>query len=163
MKCIASLRHVFALSILLSLNACSSNEHEKIAIQFIEAFYTQQFDEAKRFATPRTDTLIDQIAQFIAQDTSTTKLHTSEIDAKKLLLQTEIEGDTCIITYKNPLQPDQIEQLHLLKQKSKWQVEMSLLILSPQLYQELSENPPLIENPSGEVEDPRDTITIQVR
>lgn len=94
-----------------------SKRPEKVARKFLTLFYKCDYDNAKKYGTPKTKQIINLMEQLIAVSGQNNFKNDSKIE----MLDTEIKGDTARCNY---FVNDVKNQLILLKTDGKWLVDL---------------------------------------
>jgi hypothetical protein len=110
--------HWFLISFLF-LTACSTGESpKKVATAFLNEINKQQFEEAKKLATPETGKMLDIMASLVALSSNKSLLSK---DFK--IVNEEINGDAATVKYQE--EGKDIEFIKLIKKDQKWLVSVS--------------------------------------
>ncbi|NDC41383.1 MAG: DUF4878 domain-containing protein [Chitinophagia bacterium] len=115
---------VIALAALLLLNSCSKNTPKEVAQEWLTDFYHMNFEDAKKYSTEETRTMLNTIESFSAQLDDTIKQN-----AKKVTISIKgvrEEGDKAFVTFAASNDPTAVEApLKLIKQNDKWLVQFT--------------------------------------
>ena len=113
-----------ALISLLLLAACSKNNPETVAKDWLTAFYHQDFEYAKKLSTDETKAVLTNIQGFSSALDDSVKKKAKAVNITVKSVKTE--GDKATVTFSASNSPDQEEPpLKLVKQNDKWLVQFS--------------------------------------
>jgi hypothetical protein len=105
----------------LSLASCGlGSSPKKAANNFLTAFNDRDFDQARKYATPETNKLVDLMENLtnMAQSTDTIK------PGKITVLEERIEGEVAYVTFKEG-DSDETQELKLKKIDGNWLVHIT--------------------------------------
>lgn len=115
----------FLVSCFFMLTACGGGGPEGATINFLEAMYSGDFEEAKKYATTDTKSMLTMLESFGAKDQFADKMGEADIDFK--VVETKIDGDKAVCTVKmtsSQEEGDQDMPMNLVKEDGKWLVSM---------------------------------------
>lgn len=115
----------FLISCFFMLTACGGGGPEGATINFLEAMYSGDFEEAKKYATTDTKSMLTMLESFGAKDQFADKMGEADIDFK--VVETKIDGDKAVCTVKmtsSQEEGDQDMPMNLVKEDGKWLVSM---------------------------------------
>ncbi|MGI9191326.1 MAG: hypothetical protein ACR2IL_04330 [Chitinophagaceae bacterium] len=124
---------LLAMGVLCLWTACKNEAPKEQATRFLTAFYQRNYDEAKKYTTERTASMLNM---FKLMDASADSLPQQKFDEKALMASMQeprINQDTCRISYQHPFVKDGTEEVVLLRINNEWKVEMSLDVIDPEL------------------------------
>ena len=104
--------------LLFILNGCTSNNPESAARSFLEAFNENDFEEARKYATPETGKLIDLMENLAKL--SDEKMESGEFE----IVDSRIDGDKAYVTYRET-DSDGTTELMLKKVDGDWLVHIT--------------------------------------
>ena len=115
----------FLVSCFFMLTACGGGGPEGATINFLEAMYSGDFEEAKKYATTDTKSMLTMLESFGAKDQFADKMGEADIDFK--VVETKIDGDKAVCTVKMTSSQEDSDQdmpMNLVKEDGKWLVSM---------------------------------------
>lgn len=117
----SKIKYLFAASLMLFIISCGKGDSPKaVADSFLKAFYSYDFQAAKKYGTEDTGKLMDMMAGFskMVQDSAKTQELKFEIVSEK------IEGDKAVVMYKEEGKEGEIP-LNMMRVEGKWKVNMT--------------------------------------
>ena len=115
----------FLISCFFMLTACGGGGPEGATINFLEAMYSGDFEEAKKYATTDTKSMLTMLESFGAKDQFADKMGEADIDFE--VVETKIDGDKAVCTVKMTSSQEDSDQdmpMNLVKEDGKWLVSM---------------------------------------
>ncbi|HMT28225.1 MAG TPA: DUF4878 domain-containing protein [Bacteroidia bacterium] len=110
---------LFLVSILI-ISCGMGNSPKKTADKFLTSFNNRDFEEARKYATPETNKLVDLMENL----TKMAQPVDSALGKKIELLDEKVEGDVAYVTFQEE-GADQPETLKLKKIDGKWLVHVT--------------------------------------
>lgn len=100
-----------------------TNEPRSIAHKWLSAFYHLDFDEAYRYSTEETSQLLDKFTSIGDMISDSTRRHMNGVIVGIRGVRTD--GNRAIVSYALSDNRNKEQQLFLIRQKGKWQVQFS--------------------------------------
>ncbi len=127
---------LFMISIMIVAGCKSANSPGKVAERFLNAFNERKYDEARKYASPDTDKLVDLMENLSKMSTSVDSIQHKRVE----VTEEKIEGDTAFVTFRE-VGSEETDQIKLIKSEGKWLVHITKTDLSSKQNSVFDTNP----------------------
>ena len=110
--------------IAITVVSCGSkNDPKEVALNYLNALKSMDYEGAKKFSTPETGKMLDMLASFSGMMPDSLKEQAKGI--KVTVKEAKEEGDNCVVKFTSSDKPENEETLNMVKKDGKWLVNMT--------------------------------------
>jgi PDZ domain-containing secreted protein len=107
----------------MTIVSCGSkNDPKAVALNYLNALKSLDYEGAKKFSTPETGKMLDMLSSFSSMMPDSMKEQTKKIKIE--IKEAKEEGDKCTVKFVSSDKPESEEVLNMVKKDGKWLVNM---------------------------------------
>lgn len=119
------------ISILLTMTGCKNSDPRDTAIKFLTAVQTMNYDEAKKYATDDSKSMLDALSSF--QKMMPASAREKYKNEKFAIKNVQQQGDEATVTYNNTDSSGPDKTLKLKKVNGEWKVAFTKDAMFPDM------------------------------
>lgn len=107
----------------MTIVSCGSkNDPKEVALNYLNALKSLDYEGAKKFSTPETGKMLDMLSSFSSMMPDSMKEQAKKIKIE--IKEAKEEGDKCTVKFVSSDKPEAEEVLNMVKKDGKWLVNM---------------------------------------
>ncbi len=109
--------------IAFTIASCGSkNDPKEVALNYLNALKSLDYEGAKKFSTPETGKMLDMLSSFSSMMPDSMKEQAKKIKIE--IKEAKEDGDKCVVKFVSSDKPEAEEVLNMVKKDGKWLVNM---------------------------------------